>query len=157
MNKITALILVLLTLVACSQGVRESEKPVAHEGQKNTGNNNLELVDQFFEHFNNHAWASMADMYVDPAEFKDPSLGKGIVKQTREQIIEKYSDLNDIFPDIHDKVINVYPSGEKHVIVEFVSTGTAPDSSRLELPLCMILTFDNGLITKDFTYFDQSM
>ena len=113
------------------------------------------LVKQYFEHFNNHEWAKMANMYSDTAEFKDPTLGQGIVKLTRQQIIEKYTELSEMFPDVKDKVIQIYPSGEKNIIVEFVSTGTAPDNSKFELPICTIFTIENGLITKDFSYFDN--
>lgn len=116
---------------------------------------NEKLVKTYFEHFNNHDWNKMANMYVDNAEFKDPSLGEGIVKQTKQQIIDKYSELNGVFPDLHDKIIQIYPSGEKHIIVEFVSSGTAPDNSKFDLPICTIFTIENGLITKDFTYFDN--
>ncbi len=94
-------------------------------------------------------------MYSEVSEFKDPTLGPGIVTQTRKQIIDKYSELNSMFPDLHDQVIKLYPSGDQHIIVEFVSTGTAPDSSTFELPICTIFTIENGLITKDFTYFDN--
>ena len=116
---------------------------------------NEKLVKQYFEHFNNHDWTKMANMYSETSEFKDPSLGQGIVKQTRQQIIDKYSELNKVFPDLHDQIIQIYPSGDKHIIVEFVSSGTAPDNSKFELPICTILTIENGIITKDFTYFDN--
>lgn len=116
---------------------------------------NEEIVKQYFEYFNSHNWKKMAEMYTETADFKDPSLGKGIVKQTRKQTEDKYAELNKIFPDLHDKVIQIYPSGENHVVVEFVSTGTAPDNSKLELPICTVFTIENGLITKDFTYFDN--
>lgn len=39
---------------------------------------NVELVNQYFEHFNNHDWIKMARMYIEAADFKDPSLGQGI-------------------------------------------------------------------------------
>lgn len=116
---------------------------------------NEKLVAHYFEHFNKHEWSKLAQMYAENAEFKDPSLGTGVVKQTRQQIINKYSELNEIFPNIKDEVIQIYPSGEKHIIVEFISTGTAPDNSRFELPICTIFTVENGLITKDFSYFDN--
>lgn len=116
---------------------------------------NEKIVKQYFEYFNSHDWTKMANMYTETADFKDPSLGQGIVKQTRQQIIDKYTELNKVFPDLHDKVIKTYPSGDKHIIVEFVSSGTAPDNSKFELPICTILTIENGLITKDFTYFDN--
>lgn len=116
---------------------------------------NSEIVQEYFEHFNNHDWQKMAEMYVETAEFKDPSLGSGIVKMSRVEIIAKYAELNGIFSDIHDSVIQIYPSGDKNIIVEFVSSGTAPDNSKFELPICVIFTIENGKITKDFSYFDN--
>jgi len=116
---------------------------------------NEKLVKQYFEHFNNHDWTRLAKMYAETSEFKDPSLGQGVIKQTRQEIFGKYSELNKIFKDLHDHIIQIYPSGEKHIIVEFVSTGTAPDSSKFELPICTIFTIEGGIITKDFSYFDN--
>ena len=116
---------------------------------------NTELIQQYFEHFNHHHWEKMAAMYTDPAQFKDPSLGPGIVPQTREQTIQKYRALNEVFPNLHDEVIQLYPSGDQHVIVEFLSTGTAPDGTAFELPICTIFTLENGRITQDFTYYDN--
>lgn len=127
-----------------------------NSNQKNEATaDNEKLIKQYFEHFNNHEWTKMANMYAENAEFKDPTLGQGIVKQTKQQIIEKYTALNQIFPDVKDNVIQTYPSGENNIIVEFVSSGTAPDNSKFELPICTIFTIENGLITKDFTYFDN--
>ncbi len=112
-------------------------------------------VRQYFEHFNNHAWAEMAAMYAADAQFKDPSLGTGVVTQSHEEIVAKYSSLAETFPDLKDTVVATYPSGEKHFIVEFVSSGTAPDGTAFELPICTIFTIEDGLITKDFTYYDN--
>ncbi|AWK07447.1 nuclear transport factor 2 family protein [Flavobacterium crocinum] len=116
---------------------------------------NEKLVKEYFKLFNQHKWKEMAEMYVENADFKDPSLGNGIVKQSHQQIITKYTELSDMFPDVHDKILQIYLSGEKHIIVEFVSTGTAPDKSKFELPICTIFTIENGKIAKDFTYYDN--
>jgi ketosteroid isomerase-like protein len=117
--------------------------------------NTPEWVKTYFEQFNKHDWQKMAAMYSESADFKDPSLGTGIVKQTRAQTIKKYTELQQLFPDLHDEVIAVYPSEKNHVVVEFVSRGTAPDQTKFELPICTIFTIENGLITKDFTYYDN--
>lgn len=117
---------------------------------------NEKLVQQYFQHFNNHDWQKMAEMYSLIAEFKDPSLGKDIVKQTRPEIIEKYTGLASMFPNVKDSVLQVYHSGNQQVIVEFISTGTAKDGSTFKLPICTIFTFENGLITKDYTYYDNA-
>jgi ketosteroid isomerase-like protein len=116
---------------------------------------NEQLINQYFAYFNKHDWAKLADMYGEFAEFKDPTFGKDIVKQSRGEIIQKYTELNNIFPNLHDEVLNMYPSGNNRIVVEFVSTGTAADNSKFELPICTIFTIENGLITKDFTYFDN--
>lgn len=145
MKKLTLLIIVITLNISCN-----------NQKQKNIGiSENEKLVKKYFAHFNKHEWEKMANMYTEVAEFKDPSLGKGIVKQTRKEIVEKYSELNKIFPDLNDKVIQTYLSGENHIIVEFISSGTAPDNSKFELPICTIFTLENGLIVKDFTYFDN--
>lgn len=145
MKKYITYIILTFTLIACNN---KKQKTM-------TKSENEKLVKQYFEHFNKHEWTKMANMYAEISDFKDPSLGEGIVKQTRQQIIDKYSELNKIFPDLHDQVIQTYSSGDKHIIVEFVSTGTAPDNSKFELQICTILTIENGIITKDFSYFDN--
>jgi ketosteroid isomerase-like protein len=145
MKHLITLFFASIALISCSNQNNKSMSTIDNE----------KLVRQYFEHFNNHEWRKMANMYSEISEFKDPSLGQGIVKQTRQQIIDKYSELNKSFPDLHDQVIQVYPSSDKHIIVEFVSSGTAPDNSKFELPICTILTIENGLITKDFSYFDN--
>lgn len=146
MGKFFIILFAILTLASCNNQNQSKVMEISR---------NEKIVKQYFEHFNNHDWKKMSEMYTETVDFKDPSLGTGIVKQSRQQIQDKYADLNKVFPDLHDKVIQIYPSGEKHIIVEFVSTGTAPDNSKFELPICTIFTIENGLITKDFSYFDN--
>lgn len=145
MRKTVILLITILAITACNNANDQIMKTTENE----------DLVRQYFEHFNNHEWEKMADMYAEISEFKDPSLGQGIIKQTRQQIIDKYSSLNEIFPDLKDEIVQTYPSGDKHIIVEFISSGTAPDGSEFELPICVIFTIENGLITRDFSYFDN--
>lgn len=116
---------------------------------------NEKLIENYFKLFNEHKWKELSELYVENAEFKDPSFGNGIVKQSKNEFVKKYTELNHVFPDLNDKVIQVYPSGDKNIIVEFISTGTAPDQSKFELPISTIFTIENGKITKDFTYYDN--
>lgn len=136
-----------LLLTSCNKGKTSDKTLKTMDNEK--------LVKQYFEYFNNHDWSKMANMYSETAEFKDPSLGHGIFKQTRQQTIDKYTELNKTFPDLQDKVIQIYPSGNDHIIVEFISSETAPDDTKFELAICTIFTIENGLITKDFTYYDN--
>lgn len=145
MKHLTKTCLALGVLLACNKPEVKTSDTMKNE----------KIVRQYYEYFNAHAWEKMAGMYSDVSDFKDPSLGPGIIQQTRQQIIQKYSKLSSMFPDVKDEIIQIYPSGDKHIIVEFVSTGTAPDNSKFELPICTVFTIENGLITKDYTYYDN--
>lgn len=120
-----------------------------------TSEGNIGIVREVYRHFNAHDWRSMAALYSDSAEFKDPSFGPGIVRQSRRQIEEKYAELQRMFPDVRDDIVQIYPSGADHVVVEFVSSATAPDGQRFSLPICTIFELRNGVIVKDFTYYDN--
>ena len=141
-KQIIGLLSALVILASCTTKVTSSD------------DENLAIAKKLFENFNKHDWMAMAALYIDPAEFKDPSLGTGIVLQTRQQTADKYKQLESMSPDIRDDIVSIYPSGNS-VTVEFVSSGTGPDSVKWSLPICTIFTFEKGLITKDFTYYDQ--
>ncbi len=144
MKNLMMLLLATFTFISCT---KQSVNLATSDNEK--------IVRQYYEYFNKHEWGKMASMYAETSDFKDPSLGQGIVKQTRQQIIEKYSELSAMFSDVKDEILQTYPSGEKHITVEFISTGTAPDGSKFKLPICTIFTIENGIITKDFTYYDN--
>src|SRR6218665_389556 len=76
---------------------------------------NKELIENYFKLFNEHKWKELSEMYVENAEYKDPSFGTGIIKQTKKDFVKKYSELNQIFPDLKDKVVKIYPSGDKNI------------------------------------------
>jgi ketosteroid isomerase-like protein len=145
-NVWTVLLISVLLLTASCAGKNTSSEQ--------TDKNEL-IVKQYFEHFNNHEWQKMADMYIDNAEFKDPSVGTEVFKMSKRAVVTKYSELANMFPDLKNSVIKTYPSGDKNIIVEFVTVGTAPDSSVMVLPICTIFTVENGKITKDLSYYDN--
>lgn len=62
------IILILSLTISCTEKNNSSEQT-----DKNT-----QIVQQYFEHFNNHEWQKMAEMYIETAEFKAPTLGEGI-------------------------------------------------------------------------------
>jgi ketosteroid isomerase-like protein len=137
-------ILLILVITAC-----QGEKSSNVEQEKNVA-----IVKKSFELFNKHDWKSMAALYRNPAAFKDPSFGQDVVEQTHDQIIKKYTEMATMSPDIKDDVVEIYPSGDKYVTVEFVSSGTSPDGTKWSLPICTILTLEDGQIVKDYTYYD---
>jgi ketosteroid isomerase-like protein len=115
---------------------------------------NIAAAKKLFDEFNNHNWTEMSLVYAESASFLDPSFGKDYVHKTRSETAAKYADMEKLFPDIHDDVVGIYPSGDI-VTVEFVSTGKMNDSISFRLPIVSVLTFKDGLIVKDATYYDQ--
>jgi ketosteroid isomerase-like protein len=115
---------------------------------------NLATTKAMFAAFNRHEWDKMASYYSEPASFLDPSFGPAYVNKTRQETASKYADMMSIFPDIHDEIVGIYPSGDK-VTVEFISTGTAADGTKFRLPIVTVLTFQDGVIVKDATYYDN--
>ncbi|MEM6813323.1 MAG: nuclear transport factor 2 family protein, partial [Bacteroidota bacterium] len=83
----TLMLLALILLFSCNT------KDVNHAEPNTASTENEKMVRQYYEYFNNHEWVKMAEMYAEISDFKDPSLGPGIVKQTRQQTIEKYTGL----------------------------------------------------------------
>ena len=144
------LIALFFTIVCCKQN---EEKVIISESNSA---NNEKIARELFVHFNNHDWQKMANLYSEKAEFKEPDSGMVAHQKSKDMIIKEYSELQNQFPDVQDSVVAVYPSGDKNVIVEFVSKGTLPNQSKFELPICTIFTIENGKIIKDYTYFDNS-
>jgi len=148
----------LLFLVACNQNSTNqqpnhsetnNEVPDAH------ASGNQALIDSYYEHFNNHDWGKMADLYVDSPTMRDPAYGLQPVVMSKTDIIKKYSELHQMIPDVQDRVTAVYHAGI-HSTVEFESSGTGPDGKKFILPICTIFEIKNGKITKDLTYYDNT-
>lgn len=121
---------------------------------------NLEIdftqrVQHYFELFNSHQWEQLSNLYTDTASMKDPSLGVGCIRQTKQEIKIKYQELQKIIPDVHDSIIAIYPSKSNSCTVEFISSGTLPDGSHMKLPICTIFTYKDSLIVADYTYYDN--
>lgn len=148
MIRSTILAISLFTLISCNNPKQQNSN------NRDNSATNKAIIEQYYKHFNSHEWKKMADMYIEQPEMKDPSYGIKNVKVTKADIEKKYSELNQMIPDVHDKVIKMYHSGD-NVTVEFESSGTAPDGSKFILPICTIFEIKNGKITKDLTYYDN--
>jgi len=116
---------------------------------------NVQVVKKMFEAFNNHDWKTMVSYYSADAQYLDPSSGKAFISISKDSVIAKYTELQQIFPDIKDSLINIFGQGDK-VAVEFISKGSSKEGQHLVLPICAILTLKDSLIVKDATYYDNS-
>lgn len=148
MKKFSVLLFAFVTIFSCK---KEEEKIIKIDTAENE-----KIAKELFVEFNKHDWQKMADLYIENAEFKEPSSAMKLHKKSRAQIVKEYVELQKMFPDVQDSVVTVYPSGKNNVIVEFVAKSTNPDKTISELPICTVFTIENGKITKDFTYFDNS-
>lgn len=138
--------IVFLFLLSCKNGNTDSASEQGKLDPKAT-------IEQYFKHFNAHEWKAMAAMYAEPAEMKDPSYGTSLVSMNRDYIEAKYRELHLMIPDVKDSLISTLVCGDQ-VVVEFISKGTINDVGPFELPICTIFEIKDGLITKDYTYYD---
>lgn len=115
---------------------------------------NIAHVKSMFDAFNQHDWKRMSEHYADSAQFLDPSFGTDYIYQSRDEMIKKYAEMEQMFPNINDNVLGIFAQGDK-VSVEFISTGNAGDSISFSLPISCVLTLKNKLIVKDATYYNN--
>ena len=127
--------LLFLSLVFFVFSCKQNEEKVIIS--ENNFANNEKVAKELFIHFNNYDWQKMANLYSEKVEFKEPASGMVAHQKSKDMIIKEYSELQNQFPDVQDSVVAVYPSGDKNVIVEFVSKGTLPDQSKFELPIAL--------------------
>lgn len=152
-NKRNSVVLFISCCVfyACS-GSSNAVTPAAMNAPDST---NIKIVLDLFSYFNKHDWQNYAALYADSAKFLDPSFGTTEITQTRQQTIQKYTELQKQIPDIMDEVKSVYAAGDNIITVEFVSHGSLPDKTSLNLPICTVFKMENGKIISDHTYFDN--
>lgn len=115
---------------------------------------NVELTQKMFAAFNAHNWQEMASCYATDAQYLDPAYGPNLVSKTRQEIVAKYFEMQQMFPNIKDSIVEIQ-AVKNQVVVQFVSSGSSGDSIQFRLPICTVLTFANGKIAKDATYYDN--
>ena len=113
-NKLFIIVLII-TLISCN-----NKNKNAMLNQSETINE--KIVKQYFVHFNNHEWQKMAELYADTVEMKDPTMGIQVVNFNQSDIINKYSELHQMIPDVKDSIVK-YPSHEVPSIVFFPNSG----------------------------------
>lgn len=145
MHKIILIIGISIFGISCSE---------KNQDEKNV-DSNKKIILEMFDAFNNHDWEKMASYYSDSAIFKDPSFGNESIVQSKTEIIEKYRELEKMFPDVKDSLINIYNAEANHVIVEFISNGSMTDNSKWYLPIATIFKIENNKIVEDFTYYNN--
>ena len=124
----------------------------ASAGQAQQENDNVAIARKIFDAFNAHDWQKMISYYASNATFEDPSFETKV--NDLQFIAKHHEELAAYFPDIQDHVKAIYPSG-RNVIVEFVAIGTSVKGERFSLPICTVLTFENGKVVRDATYYDN--
>jgi ketosteroid isomerase-like protein len=119
-----------------------------------TEQQNVALTQKMFAAFNAHNWQEMASCYAVDAQYLDPAYGQNFVYKSHQEIVAKYFEMQQLFPDIKDSIVDMQAVNNQ-VVVQFVSSGSSGDSIQFKLPICTVLTFANGKIVKDATYYDN--
>jgi ketosteroid isomerase-like protein len=111
------------------------------------------VVEARFAAFKERDVNAIAALYAPNAITTSPGFcadrtGRDAVKTT-------YSDLFRVYANIQDEVTSMVVDGN-HVAVQFIAHARKPDGSALfDVRIANFLTVENGLITRDDTYFDS--
>jgi ketosteroid isomerase-like protein len=108
----------------------------------------LKIANGVFDAFNAHDWDKMESLYADNVRLQDPAYPGG--KTGKTGMTEFYRSV----PDIHDEVQHITVR-DNVAVVEFISTGTL-NGQKFSLPICSVLTIENGLVVEDRTYYDAT-
>lgn len=71
MKTMLLLFIAAFALISCSNQTQQTMSTTDNE----------QFVKQYFEHFNNHDFAKMANMYAETTDFKDPSLDRELLSR----------------------------------------------------------------------------
>lgn len=129
-----------MVLTACASPGPQSRDHIAGETRK--------VATGIFEAFNTHDWQKMESFYADSVLLQDPAYPPG--KKGKAGMSDFYKSV----PDIHDAVQHIFVDGNV-AVVEFVSTGTM-NGQKFSLPICTVLTVEDGLVVRDNTYYDAT-
>lgn len=140
---------VFLALASCQQSVTTPK-------EQNLSAANVATIRQMFDAFNAHDWKKMTTFYANPYQALDPAFGMKHINQAHDEMLKHYSGLEAFSPDVKDSLILVEPVGKNKILVQFVSKGTMTEPKMpWSLPICSILTLENGKIIADETYYDN--
>src|SRR5688500_4110821 len=133
----TILYLGALLLLAC--GTQDASKDT---------DETLRTAKAVVDAFNKHDWEKMESLYADSVKLEDPAYPGGKTGEAG------MTDFYPAVPDVYDSVRNILVQGNT-AVVEFVSTGTI-NGDKFSLPICSVLTIENGLVVSDRTYYDAT-
>lgn len=135
------LVIFSLFLIACETKISstslETNKP-----QRDTlvakQEKNIAVVKKFFEYEDNHQWNEMAKIWSSmPPDYE---------QSARESLIR----------DIRTDIVQIYPSGDRYVIVKLIKHLKFRNNSNWDPRICSIITIENGIIT-NFDSFKQEV
>ena len=121
------------------------------DGQNTEEQRNTIIALAVYQSFNDHNWEKMASYYDSQVIITDPDETEAIVGVTG--MPDKYAAYAAHIPNIQDSVVNLY-AFDHHVVVEFIAYGTTLDGEPFSLPICSIMTLENGKITREANYYD---
>jgi len=116
------------------------------------GQANLNVTRKIFDAFNAHDWPGMLSHYADTATFEDPEFAVPV--RGRAAMEKHHRELHAMVPNIRDSIRTITAVHNK-VVIEFISTGTTSNGEHFALPICTVLTFNNGKVIHDATYYSN--
>lgn len=131
----------LLVLAACQSG----ESPGLEQQQTA----NMLLTKTLHKHLNNQNWQAAGTLCADRVRYRDRTMLLADVEESRAWLLDHYRYLHYAGERRALEIRQLYPAGKYHVIVEGLTRGDPPDTTR---PVCLIYTIEHNRITRLYAY-----
>lgn len=121
---------------------------------------NLRIAKSYIEAFNAQNWTQFSELLAEDVIYNNPIYPEPF--KGRSAVLEYYKQLFIAYSDFKSETFRLFGQGN-NICWEGILTGThegpirdiAPTYKSVRIPICQIVTIEEGKITKLDAYFDQ--
>lgn len=118
--------------------------------QEKTQATNIQVVRRLNTYLNQHNWKAMTYCYADTVQLKDTT--RLPYAHSKEMCVSRHRRLWMLYPDLKQRITQLYAAGNHHVVMETILEGTTPSGILLRQAGCVIYTIERQRITKESSY-----
>jgi hypothetical protein len=111
---------------------------------------NIQVVRKLNLYLNQHNWQAMNYCYADTVQRKDTSIQA--YWSSKQACISRHRRLMAQYPDLRQRITQLYAAGGHHVMVEALAEGTTKSGQAFRQAYCIIYTVERQHITKEYHY-----
>ncbi len=131
----------LLMLAACQPGDTS--------GLEERQTANMQLTKALHKYVNDQDWQAAGQLCADRLRYRGRATQFADTEESRARFLDRYRHMPRAEGRSALEIRQLYPAGKYHVIVEGLTRGDPPDTTR---PVCLIYTIEHNRITRLYAY-----